>query len=75
MSCEEKDSGFEWTCDQCSVVADFPAYDFWRALSELKARGWHISRGSEHGEWFHYCAKCGRKRVNELLDRPSGRFA
>jgi hypothetical protein len=73
---EETDDAFIWRCNACGLRANFPPHDFWRALSELKARGWKIERGQEPGEeddWVHYCRKCHRARsasnVAALLDR------
>jgi hypothetical protein len=72
MSFEEDESGFTWRCERCGLLAEFPPHSFWRGVDELKARGWQFSRDSEGG-WGHLCAKCGRKRVAELLDRTGPR--
>ena len=44
MSFEVTKQGFFWTCNRCGLVAEFPPLSFWRALDELKARGWEIIR-------------------------------
>jgi hypothetical protein len=71
VSFEETKQGFFWTCDRCGLVAEFPPAGFWRALDELKARGWEISRlQDEDGySWSHCCAKC-RKTSAEILSMP-----
>jgi hypothetical protein len=68
MSFEETKQGFFWTCNTCGLVAEFPPLDFWRALGELKARGWRIERDSD-GDWVHYCSKC-KKSGAEILSMP-----
>jgi hypothetical protein len=71
MSFEENDESFLWRCNGCGLVADFPPLDFWRALSELKARGWKIERDREEG-WIHYCRKCRPKtNVADFLNRKA----
>jgi hypothetical protein len=69
---EENDESFLWRCDSCGLVADFPPHDFWRALSELKARGWQIARDREEG-WIHYCRRCRPKKTNvaDFLNRKA----
>jgi Fe2+ or Zn2+ uptake regulation protein len=71
MSFEENPESFLWTCDVCGLVADLPPHDFWRALSELKARRWQITR-TEDG-WQHLCSRCrGKKSATNIagfLDR------
>jgi hypothetical protein len=71
MSFEETKQGFFWTCNRCGLVAEFPPLSFWRALDELKARGWEIIRDDDvdgYG-WVHHCARC-RKSSAELLNMP-----
>jgi hypothetical protein len=73
MSFEETKEGFFWTCNHCGVVAEFPPFDFWRALAELKARGWRIERDEEgggYGDWAHYCAKCRKTAAERILNSP-----
>jgi hypothetical protein len=72
MSFEENDESFLWRCNGCGLVAEFPPLDFWRALSELKARGWKIDRDPEEGGcWLHYCRKCRTRSASNVafLDR------
>jgi hypothetical protein len=76
MSFEENDQSFIWTCNGCGHVAEFPPLDFWRALSELKARGWKIERDREEGDWIHYCRRCRPKaatNIAEFLNRKPER--
>jgi hypothetical protein len=73
MTFTETKEGFEWRCDRCGLVAEFPPLDFWRAVSELKHRGWQFDRYDEpegRGGWTHWCAKCERKANVGILDRP-----
>jgi hypothetical protein len=76
MSFDESKDGFVWQCDRCGLVAEFPPVGFWRALDELKARGWRMTR--EDGEdgycWTHHCGRC-RKTGAEILDMPVVRKA
>jgi hypothetical protein len=67
MAFEEFEDCFVWRCDTCAKSAIFPPDDFWRALRELKSRGWLVERWEN--EWAHTCAKC-RKSSAEILDRP-----
>jgi hypothetical protein len=73
MSFEESPDASIWRCDTCGLVADFPPHDFYRSLSELKARGWRIERDRENRQWVHYCGKCwraqGASNIAEFLDR------
>jgi hypothetical protein len=69
---QENSESFLWTCDDCAHVAEFPPLDFWRALSELKARHWQIIR-TEDG-WQHLCSRCrgkksGASNIADFLDR------
>jgi hypothetical protein len=69
---EETDDAFIWRCDTCGLAAEFPAHDFWRALGELKARSWQISRERD-GEWTDACSRCRPKKtsVAEFLNRKA----
>jgi predicted RNA-binding Zn-ribbon protein involved in translation (DUF1610 family) len=67
MSFEEFDDAFVWRCDECKQSAIFPPGDFWRALAELKSRGWRIDRGQDG--WGHYCPRC-KKSGAEILSMP-----
>jgi hypothetical protein len=75
MSFEENDQSFIWTCNGCGHVAEFPPLDFYRSLSELKARGWKIERDREERDWLHYCRKCWKAQaatnVTEFLNRKA----
>jgi hypothetical protein len=70
----EEDNGFIWRCDDCGRTASFPRYEFWHALSELKARSWRFARNRD-GEWEHTCSKCSRKQaatnITEFLNRKA----
>jgi hypothetical protein len=72
MSFEESEEGFVWRCNTCGVLAEFPPFDFWRALSELKMRGWRIERDDREqwGDWSHYCAKCRKGAAERILNSP-----
>jgi hypothetical protein len=63
----EEDCGYTWRCDDCGRAASFPGYEFWHALSELKARSWRIAR-SYDGEWVHTCSQCSRKQAANVAD-------
>jgi hypothetical protein len=67
MSFEENSESFIWTCDDCGRTASFPGYEFWHALSELKARCWRITRNRD-GEWEHTCSQCSRKAPTNVKD-------
>jgi hypothetical protein len=67
MSFDEYDDCFVWRCDRCGHCAEFPPGDFWRALRELKSRGWLIERDDDG--WSHTCKRC-RKSSAELLSMP-----
>jgi hypothetical protein len=72
----EEDNGFIWRCDDCGRTASFPGYEFWHALTELKARCWRIARNQD-GEWEHTCSQCSRKQsatnVKDFLARKASR--
>ena len=68
---EETESEFIWRCDECGLIASFVPLDFYRSLSELKARGWSIARDRE-GQWTHRCRKCRPKtNVADFLNRKA----
>ena len=69
---DESAEGYTWKCDSCGLVAEFPPFDFWRAVNELKARGWSFWRTDEGG-WQHSCGKCARnerERSKNLMSMP-----
>ena len=65
MSFLEHEDCFVWRCDRCRLEAAFPPSNFWSALSELKARGWQITRLDD---WVHHCAKCKKIVEAEILN-------
>jgi hypothetical protein len=67
----EFDDCFQWKCDKCGLTAEFAPGDFYRALGELKARGWGIVRDDDG--WAHYCAKHKRSAA-QILDMPSNKL-
>jgi hypothetical protein len=75
MSFEENDQSFIWQCNSCGHVAEFPPLDFYRSLSELKARGWRIERDREERDWIHYCRRCWKAQaatnVTDFLARKA----
>lgn len=64
---EEREDGFQWTCDGCGAVAEFASADFWSAWGELKARGWSATRIDDG--WTHDCPRCSRPK-GSVLDLP-----
>jgi hypothetical protein len=78
MSLDDTSDGFIFSCDGCGKVAEFPGFDFWRAVAELKARNWKFTpegRGTEDFCWTHLCSRCRPKSKAgnvAFLDRKPG---
>ena len=70
MAMSEYEDAFVFSCDGCGLsrrLRGGPG-SFLACVSEIKNRGWRISRDRD-GDWSHHCGKCRKSEAARLLDR------